>query len=160
MTRPIASWMARAHAEELIRDLAAATHIACQQMTTPTLEMLSGSVNRASSLPTRPGWEHKAAAHAEIFGLLGELAGNPASGTPRGGADAIRDLLRVVGPASNGMIIGSRRRLLVHLRARNADAAEQEMEAHLGTLCFMWRLARPSITRRAAEEAATSRQPR
>jgi hypothetical protein len=142
--------------EELIRALAAATHIACQQMTAPTLEVLSGSVDRASSLPTRPGWEHKAAAHAEIFALLGNIAGNRAAAMPAGGAGAIRELLRAVGPAANGMIIGSRRRLLGHLRARNADAAEWEVETHLGTLCFMWRLARPPIGRRLAEETARS----
>jgi GntR family transcriptional repressor for pyruvate dehydrogenase complex len=134
----------QAQGEELIRELAAATHVACQQLTAPTLELLSGSVDRASSLPTRPGWEQKAEAHAEVFGLLGEIAGNRAAELPGGGADAIRDLLCAVGPAANGMIIGSRRRLLAHLRARNADAAEREMETHLGALHFMWRLACPA----------------
>jgi hypothetical protein len=41
------------------------------------------------------------------------------------------------------MIISSRRRLLAHLRAGDADAAEREMEANLRVLHFMWRLARP-----------------
>ena len=44
--------------------------------------------------------------------------------------------------AANGMITGSRRRLLEHLLAGDADAAEREMETHLRALHFMWRLTR------------------
>jgi DNA-binding FadR family transcriptional regulator len=119
------------------------TRIACEHMTALALEMLRDSVDRASSLPTRPGWEHKAAAHAEIFRLLAEIAGDRAPGTPGGGAEAIRDLIRTVGPATNGMIISSRRRLLAYLRAGDADAAEREMETHLRVLRHMGRLALP-----------------
>jgi DNA-binding FadR family transcriptional regulator len=50
------------------------------------------------------------------------------------------------GPAANGMVINSRRRLLAHLRDGDADAVEQEMESHLRVLHFMWRLANP-VTR-------------
>jgi len=64
-------------------------------------------------------------------------------GNPGGWAGAIRDLIRTVGPAANGMIISSRRRLLAHLRAGDADAAEREMETHLRVLHHMWRLAIP-----------------
>jgi hypothetical protein len=51
-------------------------------MTTLALEMLRDSVERAASLPTRPGWDRKAAAHAEIFRLLGEIAGDGAAREP------------------------------------------------------------------------------
>jgi len=60
-------------------------------------------------LPTRSGWERKAAAHAEIFRLLAEIAGEPAAGNLGGGAGFIRELMRAVGPAANGMITSSRR---------------------------------------------------
>jgi hypothetical protein len=43
---------------------------------------------------------------------------------------------------ANGMIVSSRRRLLAHLRRRDADFAASEMEDHLGVLDYMWRLAR------------------
>jgi hypothetical protein len=46
-------------------------------------------------------------------------------------------------PAADGMIASSRRRLLAHLSAGQADGAALEMEAHLRVLHFMWRLARP-----------------
>jgi hypothetical protein len=43
---------------------------------------------------------------------------------------------------ANGMIVSWRRRLLAHLRRRDADFAASEMEDHLGVLDYMWRLAR------------------
>ena len=49
---------------------------------------------------------------------------------------------QLTGPATNGMITSSRRRLLGHLRAGDADGAALEMENHLRVLHYMWRLAR------------------
>jgi hypothetical protein len=131
---------APAPADELIWRQATTARVACQHITAPALDVLADSVDRASSLPTRPGWERKAAAHAEIFRLLAQIAGGRAAQQPDGGAAAMGELMRTVGPAANGIIIGSRRRLLAHLRAGNADAAEREMEANLRVLHFMWRL--------------------
>ena len=68
-----------ASAEELVRSQVVAARLASAQMTTPALRLLFDSVDRASSLPTRPGWERKAAAHAEIFALLGAVAGHEAA---------------------------------------------------------------------------------
>ena len=45
-----------------------------------------------------------------------------------------------VGPAADGMIVGSRQRLLTHLRAGDADEAALEMEHHLRGLHYMARL--------------------
>jgi hypothetical protein len=132
-----------ARTEEFIRVQATAARIACEHMTALALEMLHDSVDRASRLPTRPGWEYKAAAHAEIYRLLGDIAGDRAPGSPGGWAGGIHDLICTVGPVTNGMIISSRRRLLAHLCAGDADAAEREMETHLRVLHHMWRLAIP-----------------
>jgi DNA-binding FadR family transcriptional regulator len=134
-----------ARADEFIQVQAMAARIACERMTVPALEMLRDSVDCASSLPTRPGWERKAAAHAEIFRLLGEIAGHRAPGNPGGWAGAICDLIRTVGPAANGMLISSRRRLLAYLRAGDAGAAERELETHLRVLRHMGRLALPVV---------------
>jgi GntR family transcriptional regulator, transcriptional repressor for pyruvate dehydrogenase complex len=127
----------------LIRVQATAARVACEQMTEAALRALSDSVDRAACLPARPGWERKAAAHAEIFGLLADVAGNRTAGLSGGPAAAMRDLMLTVGPAVDGMIASSRRRLLAHLSARDADDAALEMEAHLRVLHYMWRLARP-----------------
>ena len=48
--------------------------IACEHMTAQALKAWSDSVDRASRLPAEPGWETKAAAHAEIFCLLADAA--------------------------------------------------------------------------------------
>jgi DNA-binding FadR family transcriptional regulator len=131
-------------ADELIRAQARAARIACAQMTAPALAALRDSVEHASRLPTRPRWEYKAAAHAEIFRLLAQIVGDRPAGEPGGAAPLIRALMCAAGPAANGMIINSRRRLLGHLRDRDANAVEQEMESHLRVLHFMWRLANPA----------------
>jgi DNA-binding FadR family transcriptional regulator len=127
----------------LIQVQAMAARVAREQMTEAALRALRGSVDQASCLPARPGWERKAAAHAEIFGLLADVAGDRAAGQSGGLAAAMRDLMLTVGPAADGMIASSRRRLLAHLSAGHADGAALEMEAHLRVLHYMWRLARP-----------------
>jgi DNA-binding GntR family transcriptional regulator len=127
----------------LIRVQAIAARVACEQMTEAALRALRDSVDRASCLPARPGWERKAAAHAEIFGLLADVAGDRTARLSGGPAAAMRELILTVGPAADGMIASSRRRLLAHLSAGEADGAALEMEAHLRVLHYMWRLARP-----------------
>jgi hypothetical protein len=50
-----------------------------------------------------------------------------------------------VGRAADGMIAGSRRRLLTPLRAGDTDEAALEIENHLRVLHYMWRLTRCSV---------------
>jgi DNA-binding GntR family transcriptional regulator len=59
-------------------------------------------------------------------------------------AGSVHLLMLTVGRAADGMIVGSHRRLLAHLRAGNADEAALEMEKHLRGLHYMWRLTRRS----------------
>jgi DNA-binding FadR family transcriptional regulator len=49
-----------------------------------------------------------------------------------------------VGRGADGMIASSRKRLLAHLRARDGEGAALEMEKHLRSLHYMWRLAQSS----------------
>jgi DNA-binding FadR family transcriptional regulator len=141
-----------ASADELAGVQATAARIACEQMTAPAMKLLLDSVERATDLPTRPGWERKAAAHAEFFHLLGGLAGDRAAGALTGQARLIGDLMRTAGPAANGMIISSRRRLLARLRAGDADGAALEIEEHLRVLHYMGRLADSGAVRRRARK--------
>jgi hypothetical protein len=110
--------------EELIPALATATRIACLRLN---------------------GRQPEDAADAEIFGLLAGAVQDPAvAGVLRLGPQIVRDLASVAGPAADGIITNSNRRLLRHLRAADADAAEYEMERFLRCLHVLWRLARPS----------------
>jgi DNA-binding FadR family transcriptional regulator len=131
-----------AWADELIQVQAITVGTACEQLTASALQALSDSVERAAGLPSRPGWELKAAAHAETFRLLADAVDHPAMARVLSGADRLmHDVMVTVGPAANGLIISSRQRLLAHLRAREALGAALEMENHLRVLHYMWRLA-------------------
>jgi DNA-binding FadR family transcriptional regulator len=129
--------------EDLIQVQVMVTRAAGQRLTTPALKLLADSVDRAGRLPARPGWEHKAAAHAEIFALLADLAGGPATAGRHGGLSRLLgDLMCTVGPVADGITTGSRRRLLARLRAGDPEGAAAEMEDHLRALHYMSRLAR------------------
>ena len=116
---------------------AAAARVAWHEMTELTLMAVCESVERAVSLPARPGWERKAAAHAELFDLMAA-----APQVPSAAAGLLRDLMLRVGPGADGLITNSRRRLIACLRARDFEGAAREMETHLRVLDFMGRLAR------------------
>jgi DNA-binding FadR family transcriptional regulator len=110
--------------EDLIPAIATATRIVCLQPTT-----------RQAAATT--------ITDAEIFGLLAESAGEPGvAGVLRLGTRVVRELASGVGPAADGIIANSNRRLLAHLRTGDADAAEAEVERLLRCLHVMWRLAR------------------
>jgi hypothetical protein len=133
-----------ARAEDLIQVQAMTARIACEHMTAQSLNAWCDSVDRASRLPAEPGWETKAAAHAEIFCLLADVAcvaGGQAAVVQHARARLIRDEMLAVGPGANGMITSSRQRLLQRLRVSDPDGAALEMENHLRALHFMWRLA-------------------
>jgi DNA-binding GntR family transcriptional regulator len=133
--------------DALISLLSVATSAACQQMTPQHLKALHDSAEYAFSLPARPQWGSKAAAHAEMFTLLADVADHPVtSEVPGGAVHFMCQLIITVGPAADGMITSSRRRLLVHLGAGHADEAALEMEKHLRGLHYMWRLTGPPGT--------------
>jgi DNA-binding GntR family transcriptional regulator len=114
----------------------------CGRLTSAHLEDLRRSVEQASLIPKQVGWDLKAAAHAEVFGVLAEAADHPAlARLLRAGAGFAHQLMVTAGPASGMMTVSSRRRLLAHLAADDAAAAAAEMERHLRVLCFMGRLA-------------------
>jgi len=111
-------------------------------MTATNLKALHDIVDHASCLPARSEWERKAAAHAKIFGLLAEVADDPAmAAVLTGAARSMQGLMLAAGRRADGMTSSSRQRLQAGLRAGDADGAAFEMEQHLSGLHFMWRLA-------------------
>jgi DNA-binding GntR family transcriptional regulator len=144
--------------DELILWCALATRAACLRMTAQHVKALEDSVAQVRCLPARFAWDRKATAHAQILNLLADAAG-AAHPTIRGGArypaprsvpavllnnavGAVYDLMVTVGPAADGIILSSRRRLLDLIRAGDAEGAAAEMEQHLRRLHFMWKLSR------------------
>ena len=130
--------------DELIRWCALATRASCARMTPPRLSALQDSVGQARGLPARFAWDRKAAAHAQIFHLLADvITDRPVNALLLDRVvGAVHDLMVTVGPAADGIILASRRRLLDLIRAGDADGAAAEMEQHLRRLQFMGRLAR------------------
>jgi DNA-binding FadR family transcriptional regulator len=129
--------------EWMIQAQVMAARLACARMTARHLRALQDSVERACGASGRPEWDRKAAAHAEIFDLLADVAGDPVLAPAlRGGAGYVRELMVAVGRVADGMTVSSRWRLLAHLRAGDGEGAALEMERHLRVLHYMWRLAR------------------
>ena len=124
--------------DELVQVCGLVTRVACQRMTPRYLKALSDSVEQVCCLPTRFAWDRKAMAYAEIVNLLVDSAADPllvllARNVP----GHLYDLMVTAGPAADGMIAGSRHRLLALIRARDADGAGREMEQHVGDLSRM-----------------------
>ena len=129
--------------EAMIQAQAVAARVACARMTALNLSALHDSVERACCFAAGSQWDRKAAAHAEIFDLLADVADDPTlAPLLKGGAPYVRELMLAVGRAADGMIVSSRRRLLTHMRAGDREGAALEIEEHLRCLHFMWRLAR------------------
>ncbi len=127
--------------EELIAMMAVTVRVACRQLTDAQLAALSASVAQAATMPAKPGWDRKAIAHAQAIALLGDMTREPALIRAAGlAAGWTYDLALATGLAADGIICASRRRLLHHLRLRDADAAEQEIDKHLRVLSVMARL--------------------
>lgn len=126
-----------------------AARLACARMTARDPGALQASMERACGLAGGSEWDSKATAHAEIYGLLADVADvadEPALAPMlQGGAGYVRELMVTVGRVADGIIVSSRRRLLAHLRSGDGEGAALEMERHLRVLHYMWRLARRPV---------------
>lgn len=149
-TRDQAATLASVTDEDLIAMLAITARTACRRITPGQLASFSGSVAQAESLPAKPYWNRKAVAHAEVIGILGDVTGDPVLMRLAGLAVGwTYDLAVAAGPGADGIILGSRRRLIGHLRAGEVDAAGQEIESHLRVLAFLGRLSRSGRSKAA-----------
>jgi hypothetical protein len=84
--------------EGMIQAQVIAARLACARITVRHLEALQDSVERACGLAGRCQWDRKAAAHAEIFGLLADVADDPVlAPVLRGGPGYVRELIVAVG---------------------------------------------------------------
>jgi DNA-binding GntR family transcriptional regulator len=127
--------------DELIQVCALAVWDACQRMAPHHLKALDDSVEQACCLPAGFGWDRKVTAHAEFVNLLSDAADDPVLALVlRGIPGQLYDLMSAVGPAADGIIAASRRRVMARLRAGDADGAAREMEQHLRGLLWLRRM--------------------
>lgn len=140
----------------LILVQSALVRAACAQPAGRGLRALQDSFEQACGLPHEP-WERKATAHAEFHIALADATGMPGLALlARIIGDSLQDMIVKAGPCAESLIIESRRRLLGHLQARDADSAAQEIEdhlAHLDEMCCQTPAAEASAAK-AAEAAA------
>jgi DNA-binding FadR family transcriptional regulator len=114
----------------------------CGRLTITQLEDMRRSAEQACLMPKSAGWDSKAAAHAEIFGLLADAARHQVLAKVLNfGAGFAHHLMVTAGPAADGITANSRKRLLAFLAADDPEGAAHEMERNLRVLRFMGRLA-------------------
>jgi hypothetical protein len=127
----------------LISAIAVATHAACQRHA----DLHYAPQVASAGTGTRPrrclGCDDRPAGSPEIFAVLADAEDDPASSELlRRVPGLVRDLALTAGPAADGIIVNSNRRLLAYLRTGDAEAAEREVESQLRCLYFMCRLVR------------------
>jgi DNA-binding GntR family transcriptional regulator len=114
----------------------------CGHLTPAQLEDIRRSVERACVMSKSVGWDRKATAHAEIFGLLADAAGHAVLAKVLNfGVGFAHHLMVTAGPAGDLITVNSRKRLLAFLSADDPEGAAHEMEGNLRVLRFMGRLA-------------------
>jgi DNA-binding FadR family transcriptional regulator len=145
--------------DELIPALATAIRMACSTLTAAQRRTIRARVEPSISLPRKPCWERKAAAHAQLYRSLAEATADDAAvaSVLRMGAVLVRDLALTAGPGMDGMITSAHRRLLAHLDASDPEGAEHEAESYLRCLHYMSHLANRYRPARSPAEFAPTR---
>ena len=143
----------------LIEMQAMAIRAICGRLTTTHLQDIQRSIEQACLIPKHLGWDRKATAHAEIFGLFADAADDPVLAQILNfGAGISHHLMITAGPSAAGITARSRKRLLACLTADDPDGAAHEIEVYLRVLNFMGRITAPSPQgETAARIAQTSR---
>jgi DNA-binding FadR family transcriptional regulator len=101
---------------------------ACRRLTEDELAALERNVAEATRCFASGELQGKAALNMEFHTILARASGNPVmSAIVDALMDIVGQIVSRIGPERNDLTLQSRRRLLVHLRARDADAAAAEM---------------------------------
>lgn len=109
--------------------------VACERITEEDLQQLEENVAAAARAQKAGNFEERAELHNQFHILLASATRNPIIQiTVESLMEVMRQFIKVIGPSENPYTLPSRRRLLKHLRDRDADAAEQEMTKFLQRL--------------------------
>jgi len=109
--------------------------VACERLTEEDLKALEANVAQATKADKAGNFQERADLHREFHNLLAAATRNPIIEiTMEGVMEVMREFVKAIGPSDNPYTLPSRRRLLKHLRARDADAAVAEMNKFLERL--------------------------
>lgn len=107
----------------------------CRRASEQDLARLEANIERAAAANAAGDFEARAQLHFEFHRLLAQMTGNPVMIVVMNGVvDILAHFVRQLGQQENAYVLPSRRRLLRHLRARDAEAAVREMTSHLKRL--------------------------
>ncbi|TDD87979.1 FadR family transcriptional regulator [Actinomadura darangshiensis] len=115
------------------------TVAACEVITDEGLAELEANVEEVAKLVKAAEWERKAQVNLEFQRLLARATGNPVLVIIMDSLiGVLREVIQNVGPRQDDFTLRSRRRLLKHLSARDADGAAAEIERYLDRLHALW----------------------
>jgi DNA-binding FadR family transcriptional regulator len=113
--------------------------VVCERASGEDLDALTANVDEAERLTQLGDWNGKMLVHLEFNKLLARATQNPLMIIVSDSMhDIVRSVVSAVGPTRSEFMVQARRRLLSHLRARDADAAEGEMRDYLTHLHRIW----------------------
>jgi GntR family transcriptional repressor for pyruvate dehydrogenase complex len=108
---------------------------ACERVTEADLEALEENVRLAAEADKAGDFARRAQVHQGFHRLLAAATRNPIIEIMGEGIqEVMAEFIKAIGPGDNSFTLPSRRRLLKHLRARDADAAVDEMSKFLRRL--------------------------
>lgn len=145
---------------------AAVIRMACERMTDEDMTELEQCVARAAQADKAGDFEERTRHHQAFHVLLGKATHNPILlATTEGIMEITRQFVQAIGPTHDQTYtLPSRRRLLGHLRKRDADKAVAEMASALGKLqdgyMVKARGLPPGMPAFAASAPAPARRPR
>jgi DNA-binding FadR family transcriptional regulator len=109
--------------------------VACERITEEEIQALERNVEAAAAAAKSGNFELRAGIHRQFHNILAASTGNPIIIiTMEAVMEVMRKFIERIGPSDNSYTLPSRRRLIKHLRARDADAAVDEMTKFLGRL--------------------------
>jgi DNA-binding FadR family transcriptional regulator len=109
--------------------------VACERLTEHDLEALEENVKLAAAATKAGNFEQRSALHRQFHLLLAAATRNPIVEIMMEGViEVVSEFVKAIGQRENDYTLPSRRRLLKHLRARDANAAVAEMSKFLGRL--------------------------
>jgi len=109
--------------------------VACERATEEDLKALEENVALAAKATKAGDFDQRAELHRQFHNLLAATTRNPIIEiTMEAVMEVMREFIKTIGPSDNDYTLPSRRRLLKHLRARDADAAVAEMSKFLDRL--------------------------
>jgi GntR family transcriptional regulator, transcriptional repressor for pyruvate dehydrogenase complex len=106
--------------------------VVCQRATEEDLAALEANVEAATQADAADRFDERQRLHREFHLILARATRTPIIAiTMEGVMEIMGHFIAGIGPSGNAFTLPSRRRLLQHLRARDADAAVKEMARFL-----------------------------